>query len=313
MDGVSVDIVLFENELLRMSVRVLRTIELEALQIFKAVVDYGGITRAAAQLHRVPSNVTTRLKQLEEGLGTKLFHRHSRKLLLSSEGSLLLTYAEQLLRLSSEAELALRTGKPRGKLCIGTIESTAATRLPPVLARYHRANPEVQIELVTGTTRALLEQVSRYAIEAAFVAERFESEGLEMMPVFREKLVLIGPKEITAIGKRGDMRGVTVIAFGAGCSYRRTLEEWLARSKITPERVLEFGSYHAIVACVAAGSGIALVPHSVVHALHAEREVSILPPPNQFMESTTFLVWPREHHSAALDALRRELDQENVG
>jgi DNA-binding transcriptional LysR family regulator len=313
MVRVSIDTVFDKNELLRMSVHVLRTIELDALQIFKAVVDFGGVTRAAAQLHRVPSNVTTRLKQLEEGLGTKLFHRHSRKLLLSSEGHLLLAYAEQLLRLSSEAELALRSGKPRGKLRLGTLESTAAARLPPVLARYHRANPEVQIELVTGTTCALLEQVSRYAIEAAFVAERFESAGLEMMPVFRERLVVIAPKEITAIKKPGDIQGMTVIAFGVGCSYRRTLEEWLARSKITPERVLEFGSYHAIVACVAAGSGIALVPHSVVHALHAERDVSILPLPTQFTEATTFLVWPREHRSAALDALRRELAQENVG
>jgi DNA-binding transcriptional LysR family regulator len=134
-----------------------------------------------------------------------------------------------------------------------------------------------------------------------------------MMPVFRERLVVIAPKEITAIKKPWDIRGMTVIAFAVGCSYRRTLEEWLARSKITPERVLEFGSYHAIVACVAAGSGIALVPQSVVHTLHAEREVSILPLPTQFTEATTFLVWPREHRSAALDALRRELAQENVG
>jgi DNA-binding transcriptional LysR family regulator len=100
MVRVSIAIVLYKSELLRMSVHVLRTIELQALQIFKAVVDFGGVTRAAAQLHRVPSNITTRLKQLEEGLGTKLFHRHSRKLLLSSEGNLLLAYAEQLLRLS---------------------------------------------------------------------------------------------------------------------------------------------------------------------------------------------------------------------
>ena len=113
MARASIDIAFDKNELLRMSVSVLRTIELDTLQIFKAVVDFGGVTRAAAQLHRVPSNVTTRLKQLEEGLGTKLFHRHSRKLLLSSEGHLLLAYAEQLLRLSSEAELALRSGKPR--------------------------------------------------------------------------------------------------------------------------------------------------------------------------------------------------------
>jgi DNA-binding transcriptional LysR family regulator len=313
MARVSIDTAFYKSELLRMSVHVLRTIELQALEIFKAVVDCGGVTRAAAQLHRVPSNITTRLKQLEEGLGTKLFHRHNRKLLLSTEGKLLLAYAERLLRLSSEAELALRSGKPRGKLRIGTLESTAAARLPPVLARYHRANPEVQIELVTGTTGALLEQVSRYAIEAAFVAERFEPDGLEMMPVFLEKLVVIAPKEITAIKNAGDIRGMTVIAFAAGCSYRRTLEEWLARSKVTPERVLEFGSYHAIVACVAAGSGIALVPRSVVEALHAERDVSILPPPTQLTDATTFLVWPTGHRSAALDALRRELAQESVG
>src|SRR6201984_881935 len=310
MMRVSVDITFFKNELLRMSVALLRTIELDALQISKAVVDFGGVTRAAEQLHRVPSNVTTRLKQLEEGLGTKLFHRHSRKLLLSTEGKLLLTYAEQLLRLSSEAELALRSGKPRGKLRIGTLESTAATRLPPVLARYHRANPQVQIELVTGTTGSLLEQLSRYAIEAAFVAERFEPAGLEMIPVFHERLVVIAPKEIMAIKKPGDFRGMTVIVFAVGCSYRRTLEEWLARSKITPERVLEIGSYHAMVTCVAAGSGIALMPHSVVHALHAEREVSILPLPAQFSEATTVLVWPKEHRSAALDALRRALGEE---
>src|SRR5712672_4167838 len=213
MMRVSVDITFFKIDLLRMPVHLLRTIELEALQIFKAVVDFGGVTRAAAQLHRVPSNVTTRLKQLEEGLRTKLFHRHSRELLLSSDGNLLLAYAEKLLRLSAEADLALRSGKPRGKLRIGTLESTAATRLPPVLARYHRANPQVQIELVTGTTGSLLEQVSRYAIEAAFVAERFEPAGLEMMPVFRERPVVIAPKDITTIKKPGDFRGMTVIAF----------------------------------------------------------------------------------------------------
>src|SRR6202045_4452560 len=194
MIRVSIDVAFDKSELLRMSIHVLRTIELQALEILKAVADCGVVIRGAAQLHRVPSNITTRLKQLEEGLGTKLFHRHSRKLLLSPEGKLLLVYAERLLSLSSEAELALRSGKPRGKLRIGTLESTAAARLPPVLARYHRANPEVQIELVTGTTGALLEQVSRYAIEAAFVAERLESAGLEMMPVFRERLVVIAPK-----------------------------------------------------------------------------------------------------------------------
>src|SRR5258708_13595824 len=152
MGKVSIDIVFFKNEFLRMSVPLSRTMDLDALQIFKAVVDFGGVTRAAAQLHRVPSNVTTRLKQLEEGLGTKLFHRHSRKLLLSSDGSLLLAYAEQLLRLSAEADLPLRSGKPWGKPPIRTLQRTAATRLPPVLPHYLPPNPQVQIGLAPTAT-----------------------------------------------------------------------------------------------------------------------------------------------------------------
>ena len=120
--------------------------DLAALRIFKAVVEYGGINKAAAKLHRVPSNVTTRVKQLEESLGTKLFVRQSRRLALSQEGRLLLTYADRLLRLSSEAETALRNGKLRGTLRIGALESTSATRLPRILARYHRLYPDVRID-----------------------------------------------------------------------------------------------------------------------------------------------------------------------
>jgi DNA-binding transcriptional LysR family regulator len=115
--------------------------DLVELRIFKAVAEQGGITRAAAALHRVQSNVTTRLKRLEERLGTQLFHRQGRKLVLSSEGRLLLAYADRLLRLSSEAQAALKGHAPHGVLKIGTLESTAATRLPAVLAPSLRPAP----------------------------------------------------------------------------------------------------------------------------------------------------------------------------
>src|SRR6185369_4579254 len=109
--------------------------DLVELQIFKAVAESGGITKAASRLHSVQSNVTTRIKQLERSLGTRLFHRQNRKLVLSSEGRLLLAYADRLLRLSAEAQAAVRNGAPQGQLRIGSLESTAATRLPPLLAR----------------------------------------------------------------------------------------------------------------------------------------------------------------------------------
>src|SRR5713226_1924803 len=96
-------------------------IDLTALEIFKTVAEQGGITRAALRLHRVQSNVTTRVRQLEERLGTKLFLRQGGRLTLSAEGKLLLAYAERLLHLSSEAEAALRSGTPRGTLQIGAL------------------------------------------------------------------------------------------------------------------------------------------------------------------------------------------------
>jgi DNA-binding transcriptional LysR family regulator len=281
--------------------------DLVALQIFKAVAEAGGITKAAARLHRVQSNVTTRVKQLEARLGTALFHRHRRRLALSPEGRTLLAYAERLLALSAEAEAALRGGAPRGVLRLGALESTAATRLPPVLSRYHLAYPEVRLELVTGTSGALVGKVLSGEIEAAFVAEPFTSQGLETRLAFHEELVLIAPKGFARIRSAKDAAHLPVLAFAAGCSYRRRLEAWLGRAGIAPERVMEYGSYHAIVACVAAGAGIAVVPKSVMRAVRLQGEVRVYPLPQDVARAKTQLVWRQDHHSAALEALKNEL------
>jgi DNA-binding transcriptional LysR family regulator len=281
--------------------------DLVALQIFKAVAESGGITRAAARLHRVQSNITTRVKQLEASLGAQLFHRRRRRLELSAEGRTLLAYAERLLALSAEARAALRSGAPRGVLRIGSLESTAATRLPPVLSRYHLAYPEVRLELVTGTSGALVGRVLSGDVEAAFVAEPFTAQGLETQAAFSEELVLIAPKGFAAIRGAKDAAHLPVLAFAAGCSYRLRLESWLGRAGVSPERVMEYGSYHAIVACVAAGCGIAVVPRSVIRALRPEGEVRIHPLPKDIAGSTTQLVWRQGHRSAALDALRSAL------
>jgi DNA-binding transcriptional LysR family regulator len=287
----------------------MRNIDLDSLQIFKAVADLGGITKAAAQLNRVQSNVTTRVKQLEDRLDVKLFQRQSGKLVLSSEGKLLLAYAERLLRLSSEAEAALRTGAPRGTLRIGTLESTAAARLPPILARYHTAYPDVQIDLVTGTSGALVNKVLNYEVEAAFVAEPFTANELDTQQVFVEELVLITSKNSPRVRTAKDLKKRTVIAFTTGCSYRRILEDWLGMSSVVPDRVLELGSYHAIVACVAAGAGLAIMPRSVLRAVRAENEIAAYPLPERIAKARTMLVWRSGHQSVALDAMRRELER----
>jgi DNA-binding transcriptional LysR family regulator len=285
----------------------MRTLDLEALHIFRTVAEQGGITRAATKLNRVQSNVTTRVKQLEERLGTQLFVRSRRGLALSPEGQTLLAYADELLRLSSEAEAAVKSGTPRGTFRIGTLESTAAARLPAILSRYHRAYPDVQIELVTGTSGALVARVHAFEIEAAFVAEPFTAAGLESERAFDEELVVIQPRGGVRIRAARDIAGRTVIAFSAGCSYRRRLEEWLGAAGVVASRVMEFGSYHAIVACVSAGAGIAIVPRSVLKLMNVEGQLVVGRLPPRAANARTLLVWRAGHQSIALDALRAEL------
>jgi DNA-binding transcriptional LysR family regulator len=281
--------------------------ELTELRIFKAVADHGGVTRAAAALNRVQSNVTTRVKRLEQRLGARLFNRQGRKLVLSAEGKVLLEYAERLLRLSAEAQAAIKAGAPRGVLRIGALESTAATRLPPLLARYHRDHPAVQVELVTGTTGALVQKVLREEIEAAFVAEPPPAPGLETRPAFTEQLVLITPKGQGRVNGARDIGQRTVLAFATGCTYRRRLEAWLARAGMVPQRVMEYGSYHAIIACAAAGGGIALVPRSVLRVSGLKANVAVHTLPAQLAQVRTLLVWRRGERSSAFEALQKAL------
>ena len=281
--------------------------ELSDLRIFKAVAEQGGITRAAQSLHRVQSNVTTRVKQLEQRLGTRLFNRQGRRLVLSSEGRLLLEYADRLLELSLQAQAALKGHAPQGVLRIGALESTAATRLPVVLARYHREYPAVRVELVTATSAALIDKVLREDLEAAFVAEPFPARNLQAVHVFTEELVVITARDHPRIRTAADLAQRTLLAFTTGCAYRRRLEAWLGRSKIAPDRVMEYGSYHAIVACAAAGAGIAVVPRSVLRATGMDAQVAVHPLPAKIAEAKTLLVSRRGNESVPLAALRAAL------
>jgi DNA-binding transcriptional LysR family regulator len=269
----------------------MRTIDLEALKIFRTVVDEGGVVRAANKLNRVQSNVTTRIRQLEGHLGARLFRREGRALRLSAEGHTLLAYADRLLRLADEAVSELRAGKPRGIFKLGSLESTAGSRLVPILSRYHALYPDVVVELATGTAGALVTRVMNFELEAALVSEPFTAPDLEARPVFEERLVLVTSRTIRKVCGPADLGRSTLIAFAQGCSYRKRIEEWLGSANVMPERIMEFASYHAMIACVAAGTGFAVVPKSVLEALRATKSVRQHVLPKRFSHNRTYIVW----------------------
>ncbi|WP_298957502.1 LysR family transcriptional regulator [uncultured Methylobacterium sp.] len=275
---------------------------LDDLDIFRCVVREGGVTRAASRLHRVPSNVTTRIKQFEERLGVILFRREGRSMTLTDAGTILLGHAERLLQMAALAEQELRSGIVRGVLRLGSLESAAGARLPPILSTFHAQNPHVTIELQTGTTRTMLHRLERFEVEAAFVSEPFERRSLSSVPAFDEELVIITGKGTPTIREAVELGSRTVVAFPHGCSYRQRLIEWLADGGASPARVLEMSSYHAIIACVAAGTGVAIVPAEVLDHAVSSTAVERHPLPPRWRINRTHLVWSGEA-SAPLQAL----------
>lgn len=282
------------NEYLCMKVLDMRTIDLGSLEMFRAVVREGGVIRAATALHRVQSNVTTRIKQLEQRLGVALFRKQGRALALTPAGESLLVYSERLLRLADEAEEAVRGAPANRPLRLGAMESTAASRLPDVLSRLHRTHHDIRIELQTGPTAWLIQQVREYRMDAAFVGEPFARDDLNAKPVFEEELVLVTAKKRAGITSATDLAGDAILAFGRGCSYRRILEDWLSDAGVKPARIIELGSYHAIIACAAAGCGCGIVPVSVLGTLSAGRNIRRHPLPKSRGVNRTCLVWNDE-------------------
>jgi len=165
----------------------------------------------------------------------------------------------------------------------------------------------VRIELITGTSGALVAKVAAYELEAAFVADPAQPERFDSQPAFKEELVLIAPKSLAPITSPRQIADHTVIAFGTGCTYRRRLEDWLKRADARPRGVMEFHSYHAIVACVASGAGLAIVPRAVISAVLGRKQVQIYPLPAHIAKAKTVLIWRKGHLSTALEALGRQL------
>lgn len=286
----------------------MRSFDLDSLEIFCAVVREGGILRAAERLNRVQSNVTTRVKNMEQRLGVALFHRRGRRLVLTDAGDVFLHQAEQLLLLAQQTEAMMQTGWVHGPVRLGAMESTVASRLPPILSRFHADHPTIQLAVQTGTTDALLQQLRGHHLDAVMVGEPADLDGLQTRAVFCEDLILITAKTHPAVHTPQDLEQATLLVFAAGCAYRRVLENWYADHNRRAEQVMELASYQAIIACAAAGAGCGIVPASVLATTQAACEVAQHRLPNKIASNTTYLAWLAEN-TVKLRPLFGQLEQ----
>ncbi|CAN5305117.1 LysR substrate-binding domain-containing protein [soil metagenome] len=286
--------------------------DLSDLRIFSAVVREGGVTRAAERLHRVQSNVTTRIRQLENDLGTALFVREGKRLHLAPAGQMLLDYADRMIALAEEARAAVQDPRPRGIFRLGAMESTAAVRLPGPLSEYHRRYPDVALELRTGNTDQLATALLAGELDAALVTDPSAHAPFESVFAFQEEPVIVSAAGHAPLDKNGALPP-TILTFEHGCPHRRRLEKWYAGRGEMPERTIELSSYHAMLGCVVAGMGIALLPKSVLTTFPESKRLKIhrLPPGEN--RADTMLIWRKGTGSPKILALQELLGGNGAG
>ncbi len=276
------------------------------LRLFAAVARTGGIGKAALALNTVQSNVTARLKGLEDRLGTVLFERSNRGVVLTAAGQRLLPYAERAVRLLDDARRAVNDdGQPAGPLVIGSLETTAALRLSPFLARFAKSHPAVDLSLKTGTSCELVAQVLDRALDGAFVCGPVDHPDLLSEPMFSEELVLVTASDVSDV-KELLASDLKIVVLRAGCSYRLVFEAYLARRGIVGVRVLEFGTLETIFSCVAAGLGVTLLPKALIGAVWSNSRVATHNLPNREGRVSTVFIQHRDAY--ATSALRAFLD-----
>jgi DNA-binding transcriptional LysR family regulator len=273
------------------------------LRVFEAAARLGGMNRAAQELNTVQSNVTSHIRALEESVGVPLFRRHSRGVALTNAGHRLLPYAVKIVQELKEAMRAVEDdGKPKGPLAVGSLETTAAYRLPPIISTYGKAFPAVDLSLRTGTNIDLIESVLSHRLDGAFVCGPLNHPDLAQDVVFHEKLVIAtapGRRRFATLTEAGELK---ILVKGPGCAYRERFEAMLARGGLNFSRI-EFGTLDAIVGCVAAGLGETLLPESVLApAIAAGRVISHRLPPSDSRVETVFVRRRDGHVSSALAA-----------
>jgi DNA-binding transcriptional LysR family regulator len=198
-------------------------------------------------------------------------------------------------------------GEPKGPLSIGSMETTAAVRLPALLAEFHRRYPAVRLTLRTAPTADLVAAVLDGSLDGAFVAGPIEHAELTAAPAFTEELVLVTAQRWTSLAalRAGTPEsGPTALVFRTGCTYRQRLEQVFTEFGWPSAVRFEFGTLDGMIGCVAADMGVTLLPRAVVERDHVQRDVHIhkLNPQHALVE-TLFIQRRTAHQYSPLQGL----------
>ena len=234
------------------------TFDSDHLKTFTAIAETGSFARAATRVHKTQSAVSMQMKRLEETVGRALFVRHGRRNRLTREGDRLLDYATRLVRLNEEAVRAFSAPSLSGLVRLGTPDDYADRFLPPVLARFSRSHPGVELEVLCAPSAQLTEAVAGDELDLAIISQ-CDSDPVGQV-IRREQLLWV-------TSRRHCIHTADVIPMALGpvsCSWRQASEA--ALREIGRDYRVAFTSWNATAntAVVLSGLAVSVFPESAV-------------------------------------------------
>ncbi len=252
-------------------------ISLRQLAVFEAVARYESVSRGADDVALSQSAASMALKELEEGLGIILFHRHGRKLTLNENGRRLQPMARSLLAQAHEIERITQCDELTGILRIAATETIADHVLGPICARFLRENPAVQIKLRPTSWQDVLDQVESMSCDLGFADSPCGRASLIFEPILSDELVIFAAAgHPLAHGRPIDARELATERWclrAAGSSTRHKLTLGLASFTASISVAFESNSNQAIKAAVREGLGLGCLSRRAVEAEFAASQL----------------------------------------
>jgi DNA-binding transcriptional LysR family regulator len=274
--------------------------EMRQLEIFRVLAEELHFTRAAERVHCVQSNVTTQIRALEEELGTPLFDRLAKRVVLTDAGRRFLPYAEKVLSTVSDAQAAVvQDSVPAGPLCVGAPESVLNYRLPSVLSRFRKVYPKVQLTFKPYSDVGLVPSIESGKMDlAVWMKDVVADERLKSLRLRSEKVLFVADRAHPLASAKKvlpqDLSGQTLLLTEAGCAYRMQLDQLLSRMNIRPGNITEFSTVEAIKHCVSLRMGVALLPEIVVASELARKQLVAFRWAGPNLDIATHVVWHKD-------------------
>ena len=245
------------------------TMDLRILNTFIQVAELGSFTRAAERLSFSQPTVSFQIKQLEEELGVQLFDRIGHTVTLTDGGRAALEYAQNILRTSDEMISEVSSQRqPEGLVRIAMADSLCAPLMLGCLADMRREYPLVSLKVMTAGTAELFRLLDHNEVDlvctldshifgGSYVISDEEKVGVHFVCSAKSPLTTVG--EVTL----DRLMGEPFLLTEKGMSYRRLLDEHLARLSLEIEPTLELSSAHLLCQLVSEGEGVSFLPDYV--------------------------------------------------